>query len=526
MTDLTNQLAQLQAEEEAKNRKKPTAELSLDFDEEIDRLFLPDSMIKLQDRMIHLRDYAKDIGLKIRDTEIKRKIWDGRRRAQGMPEMLTPDMAIDAPDEVWAWENIIMQSDTNLLVALPKVGKTTLFIDAIAKWHHGSTEHLGKKFHGECPPVLIVGTDMPRSRWMPLLSRFGLAEKDENKQWHLLKDGPIKGLFTQNEPLHLDEYGLAVIGDEVAKEDGFLCLFDSYSKLTQPFGLSESDSNFAGPLGDLQEVIAPHNATAVVIHHSGHSRKGEGAVAASRGNTALPASVSQVINMRWLRRTEDQNDKRVVLETEGRGEDLSIIILQEEERWSLEGEASEVMANQRILDAEEELNDLQDDVLEEVRNRSEMGVCTTPKYVSEKFKVKPRQAIRTLKQLRKKNLIEQIGRGGRGKGEIKFEAKRHKGQERHPKTKDTQKSQQPKKIKESALPVPMSFESFGVLSSVGDVKDLNDTKDIKDTSQLHQQSCQFCSKTFTSKRPTAKFCSNSCRAKNHARKKRASDFKR
>ena len=123
--------------EATKDRKKTTAELSFEFDEEIDKLFLEDSPIKLQDRMMHLREVAKRKGLNIRETEIKRKIWEGRRRAQGEPEMLTPDMAIDAPDEVWSWENIIMQSDSNLLVSLPKVGKTTLFIDLISKWHLG-----------------------------------------------------------------------------------------------------------------------------------------------------------------------------------------------------------------------------------------------------------------------------------------------------------------------------------------------------------------------------------------------------
>ena len=142
--------------EATKNRKKTTAELLLDFDEEIDRLFLENSIIKPQDRMIHLRDHIKKSGLRIRDDEIRKKIWEGRKRKAGSVEMLTPDMAIDAPDEVWSWENIIMQSDSNLLVSLPKVGKTTLFIDLISKWHLGFDEYLGQKFHGKCPPVLIV----------------------------------------------------------------------------------------------------------------------------------------------------------------------------------------------------------------------------------------------------------------------------------------------------------------------------------------------------------------------------------
>tara|TARA_B100000214_G_C23711344_1_gene509878 strand:+ start:407 stop:601 length:195 start_codon:yes stop_codon:yes gene_type:complete len=64
--------------------------------------------------------------------------------------------------------------------------------------------------------------------------------------------------------------------------------------------------------------------------------------------------------MRWLRREEDLKDKRVVIETKWRGEDFSIIILQEEERWSLEGDATEVMTKQRLIDVEQEINDTQD----------------------------------------------------------------------------------------------------------------------------------------------------------------------
>ena len=52
-----------------------------------------------------------------------------------------------------------------------------------------------------------------------------------------------------------------------------------------------------------------------MLHHSGHSRQGEGAVAASRGTTALPAAFSQVINLSWFKRRESKTDKRVLLET-------------------------------------------------------------------------------------------------------------------------------------------------------------------------------------------------------------------
>ena len=46
---------------------------------------------------------------------------------------------------------------------------------------------------------------------------------------------------------------------------------------------------------------------AVVLHHSGHSRQGEGAVAASRGTTALPAAFSpnRIKLVRTVEREED-----------------------------------------------------------------------------------------------------------------------------------------------------------------------------------------------------------------------------
>ena len=568
MTDLTNQLAKLKAEEaakaakakakreakaaeakakrEAENRKKTTAELSFEFDEEIDKLFLEDSPIKLQDRMMHLRDVARSKGLNIRETEIKRKIWEGRRRSQGEPEMLEPGMAIDAPKDKWALENIFMAHRSNLLVSLPKVGKTTLFIDLISKWHLGFDEYLGQKLIGKCPPVLIVGVDMNRSDWMPLLGRFGLAYWDEEKKkWFLKEDGPIKGMFTQNEPIYLDDYGLARVEKIVSKEKGYFCLFDSYHKLIKPFGLSEADANFDGPLCDLQEVLAPHNSTSIVIHHSGHSRKGEGAVAASRGNTSLPSAVSQIINLMWLRREEDRNDKRVVLEVAGRCEELSIIILQENKRWSLEGEASEVMEDQRLIDAEEELNDLQDEVLIMVRHRSKNDLSTTAKdVVNNVEKISHRQAGKTLRQLQKKGLIIQTSGGGSGKGEVQFKEKGPKGLKGHTETKDPVIDVEVVDVKQKVLRLDRSLGSMGSFPNVKDLKDPKtakdgkdsktakdpkdgkDSKDSKDTPKTPvckngtSKKCDSCGKPFVAKSSLAKFCSSTCRGRSHSQKKR------
>ena len=500
-----------------KDPEKSTAELLLLFDEEIDRLFLEDSMINAQDRVIHLREKARELGLRIKDDEIRKKVWQGRARKAGAVEMLAPGMAIDAPEEVWAWENIIMQSDTNLLVALPKVGKTTLIIDAIAKWFlKVSDDHLGQKFNGDCPEVVIVGTDMPKSRWMPLLGRFGLASLDEDKKWHLLENGPIKGLFTTNNPIHLDEAGLSRIADEVAKYKGCLLLCDSYAKLIQPFGLSEGDANFAGPLADLQEVVSPYDVTSIVIHHSGHARKGQGAVAASRGSTALPAAVSQVINMKWLRRTEDATDKRVVLETEGRGEDLSIVILQEMERWTLEGDASELMAQQQLEEDEAKLNDTQFLALELVRKRSPLD--TTANDLVAEHGGSPRQARRTLEQLANKKLIK---RGTKdSKGNLRYSDRSEEGPQ-NPLSAESAESQS---LGQSGhLGHGEKGDTIKQQLPIIDVTDTKDTKDHiprkKKCYKSIEKICMHCNVTFQAKRKDCKFCSTSCRAKNHHRGK-------
>ena len=151
-----------------------------------------------------------------------------------------------------------------------------------------------------------------------------------------------------------------------------------------------------------------------MLHHSGHSRQGEGAVAASRGSTALPAAFSQVINLTWFKRKESKTDKRVLLETEGREEDLQLLILQNTGGWTLEGDASEQLEALFKQEQEDKLSDAMADVLELCRERwKDHFKRTTRKDVIEKcdgFKTKDcnkdRKALRTLRSLEGKGLLE------------------------------------------------------------------------------------------------------------------------
>mgnify|MGYP007063342255 CR=1 FL=1 len=117
----------------------------------------------------------------------------------------------------------------------------------------------------------------------------------------------------------------------------------------------------------------------VVLHHAGHSRQGEGAVAASRGTTALPAAFSQVISLSWFKRQQCRADKRVLVETECREEDLQLLILQHEAHWTLEGDAAEQLEALFKQEQEDKLNDALADVLELCRERWKLLKWTTPR---------------------------------------------------------------------------------------------------------------------------------------------------
>lgn len=373
---------------------------------------LLESAIAVADRLLHLRQHAGELGLSIRDNDLQRKLWEARRRRAGSIEMLAPGMAANVKPETWAWKGLILAGDSTLLASDPKVGKTTLLVDGIARWHRGDAEHLGLAFYGPCPPVIIAGTDMPLARWLRLLHRFGLAETTGADCFQLLPDGPIRGLFSMDSPIHLDHDGIARLADLASKHPGCLLIADSYAKLTGPLGLKEASADFAGPLGDLQEAVAPYGTTVVVIHHSGRSRAGEGAVAASRGTTALPAAVSQCVALSWLNRSRGSQDNRVVLQAEGRGgEPLQLLIEQRETGWISHGDAAETFAEQQLAQAEDGLNDKQAAALDYVREKWEMGQQrTTASVLVDGLGMPNKNAIRlarrTLQQLVIKGLLQ------------------------------------------------------------------------------------------------------------------------
>lgn len=103
--------------------KRATTDLLADLDRQCDRLLLPSSDVPPADRVIYLREAARDLGLTLRDADLQRRIWDARRRAAGAVEMIVPGAPVEAPEALWLWDGLLLAADTNLLVSAPRPAK-------------------------------------------------------------------------------------------------------------------------------------------------------------------------------------------------------------------------------------------------------------------------------------------------------------------------------------------------------------------------------------------------------------------
>jgi hypothetical protein len=311
--------------------------------------------IPSQERLIHLRHFADTLITRVNDGELRQFLWNARRKLNGDIKPHGPGARLSLKPAPWIWQGIVMEGTTNLVVALPKVGKSRLLTQMLG--HLARNEHafLGQSLGITDANFLIVGTDQPESDWATCLHLAGL-----------LPDGAmhprIVALYDKGRPLHLDEKGVEEIAEHCQRHPGLIILLDSYFACVQSLGLQERDANYAGPLLDLQEAIAPFSATLVVIHHSNKSATGDGASAASRGTTAMPGAVSQTISLARLPKPSPlaPTDRRIKLTTEGRGgHPLELLIEQTDDghAWISHGDADTVA---RRAAAEEVINSLND----------------------------------------------------------------------------------------------------------------------------------------------------------------------
>ena len=326
-----------------------------------------DDSIGSKDRMVHMKDAARDYETEFSNQELKQYLWDARRELAGAATPVSRGGKLKLSKARWLWMSVVMAATTTLVIALPKVGKSRLMTMVLGRIHRGDYAFLGQELLAAEPLILIVGPDQTEADWQEGLVRAGLSDPEGNL------NRCIVALFHKGCPLHLDEGGIDQIVEFCRAFPNLIILLDSYAAATAALGLEEKSNSYADPLIDLQEAIAPYNASLIVIHHSNrHSAKGR-ASSASRGTTALPAAVSQTVSLAWVSDPEDNPlapaDYRVKLTTEGRaGRPLDLLIEQVDEgfNWISHGSAAEVARQQAMETILDKLTERQSDALRDM----------------------------------------------------------------------------------------------------------------------------------------------------------------
>lgn len=324
--------------------------------------------VPIADRLIHLRETASELELNIRDGELRRVLADAKRRLAGVAESLG-SRPLSLAAVPWMVEGLLLQNGLNVLLAPPKVGKTSLVVSLISQWVAGAETFLGQRITAPCPPVLLVGPDMPECDWARMLRDASLLTTDLR-----LKD-PIVDLFTAGQPLQLDDEGIERIANYAEQHPGLLVVIDSLAAVTRQLGIEENNAEIAQPVSALVEVLEAHGATLLLIHHSNKARIGDSPSLASRGSSALPALASQTVGLHRLNQTPQQgkSDRRVVLKTEGRGGmPLELLIERVDAHWICHGDAEAVQLERHMQEVESKLSERQIEALAAVRDRWEL----------------------------------------------------------------------------------------------------------------------------------------------------------
>lgn len=338
--------------------------------------------VKISDRLPILRMKAKSLGISLRDPELLSYLKEARSNVAGIPELITADDVLDLSEPEWICEHLLMARCLNLVIALPKIGKTSFVIALLGSLSRQEETFLGFRLIGPCPPILIIGTDQPERDWARILQSCDLVRLDEDGHARLC-DPPIIGLAHSGCPWHLDDEGIQKIAKKAEENPGLLILVDSLHACSRPLGIAENTVEMADPVIGLMEAVGPYKATVVVIHHANKARSPESASMGSRGSTALPAAASQIISLNRIQGdSPSPQGARIILHTEGRaGAPVERLLTRDRDgTWLDQGDGQQAQEAERLALAEEKLNQRQQELLQTLR--SLYADCAEPLTVS------------------------------------------------------------------------------------------------------------------------------------------------
>ena len=357
-----------------------------------------------------LRGIGRDLGLVLNETAIFGVVGKARREIEGTFDGYLPDEKIKIPKTKWLWEHLISEGNVSLVVALPKVGKSSLIGAFLGAMSRGNSEYLDKQITSKAKPIYILGTDQPMADWAEILIPVGLMKKTAEDEVELVH--PLKRLWTMDRPITLTEESIEQIHNLAKKDKNAIFVLDAFASLISGLGLDENHVDAVEPIRMLCEALAGTGATIVLLHHASGTNSNERAVKASRGTKALPALASNIINLSWLIQ-DDKTDNRIAVTTQGRSSKPVDMVIEQTDRavWENHGSSADIKDELKLEKLESKLNPRQILVLTHVNEWCKFPFPTLAKIVAKELadefgKNAEVKALANLKQLEKKGLIK------------------------------------------------------------------------------------------------------------------------
>ena len=249
-----------------------------------------------------------------RESDLERYLRQAKHSRDGRKDFVGGDSPLRIRKDEWLWRGVIMREATNMIFALPKIGKTRLMLSMLSAFLKGSGEFAGLALHPGKEKLLILGPDQSESSWASYLQKAGLADEGGHLTAGVLPIATAETVF------QLDSYWLSRVEEVLRAQGPLVVLLDSYSAAIRSTGLDENRSEAATPLMQLHNLISTYQSTLIVIHHA-NKAGGEGSAArASRGSSAITAAADNLIEMTRFKGDQEEGTKKYELRVEGRAE--------------------------------------------------------------------------------------------------------------------------------------------------------------------------------------------------------------
>ena len=305
-----------------------------------------------------------------------------------------PGEVINLKITPWLVEGVLREGVNNLLVALPKTGKSALLGAMVGAMAKQAQTFLGRKVKS-CDEVHLIWPDMPLEDAVYILEREGLwsgtgvIKDDDGEVVEVIGTprAPIVELVTAGldvrewdfRPANLARYRQEALE---AKERGVKAFwgFDCYEIMCGFVGGFDENKSEAGrPAREMCIAFAETGATTMTIHHSNKTGGGTAVISAS-GHASITRPFSTLTQMAWLRPSKDgapQKDMRVVISQIGRRGSGQLVAELTDDGWVQHGEGDEVSVKDRLEELWLEIGDTrQGDAFDHIvaRTRLNFGV--------------------------------------------------------------------------------------------------------------------------------------------------------